>query len=86
MPMSQLAPTTCLGRYASSTMLTAGCLFRSYPAFILTDKALAWMGDVFAANDMDNRARVLGVFHDFLASEVEKRASIGKARLRGKGS
>jgi len=30
---------------------------------------------------MDNRARVLGVIHEFLASEVERKASGGEVPL-----
>ncbi|CAD6587723.1 MAG: Sister chromatid cohesion protein 2 [Tremellales sp. Tagirdzhanova-0007] len=64
MPMSQVAPTTCLG-----------CVFHAYPALILRNETSEWIGDIFAAKDMDNCARVLGVIHGFLASEVERKTS-----------
>ena len=36
---------------------------------------MQWMREVFASIDMDNRARVLGVIHDFLLAEVDKKSA-----------
>ncbi|EIW73035.1 hypothetical protein TREMEDRAFT_59198 [Tremella mesenterica DSM 1558] len=64
LPIPQTAPSICLG-----------CLFHTYPALVLRDEALDWMNQVFSSPDMDNRARLLGVIHDFLSSEVEKKTA-----------
>ena len=42
---------------------------------MLRDEALDWIDEVFKAPDLDNRARLLGVIHDFLSSEVEKKTA-----------
>lgn len=56
------APTICLG-----------ALFRSYPSLLQQPEIVQWMQDTFVSGDMDARARLLGVIHEFLASEVKKR-------------
>ena len=53
-------------------------MFRAYPALIIRDEASEWIGNIFASRDMDNCARVLGVIHGFLTSEVERKASGGE--------
>ncbi|EAL23165.1 hypothetical protein CNBA5100 [Cryptococcus deneoformans B-3501A] len=59
---AQSAPTICLG-----------ALFRSYPSLLQRPEIVQWMQDTFASGDMDARARLLSVIHEFLASEVRKR-------------
>lgn len=63
MPISQQAPTACLG-----------CLFRTYPILVLRDQTMAWMDAVFKSNDLDNHARLLGVIHEFMQNEAKKKA------------
>lgn len=62
MPIPQAAPSFGLGS-----------LFRGYPVLLLREEALEWTNQVFATNDMDNQARILGVIHAFLEAEVEKK-------------
>ncbi|KIR30957.1 cohesin loading factor subunit SCC2 [Cryptococcus deuterogattii LA55] len=62
MHSAQSAPTICLG-----------ALFRSYPSLLQQPEIVQWMQDTFISGDMDARARLLGVIHEFLASEVRKR-------------
>nr|KIR48435.1 cohesin loading factor subunit SCC2 [Cryptococcus bacillisporus CA1280] len=50
-----------------------GALFRSYPSLLRQPEIVQWMQDTFVSGDMDARARLLGVIHEFLASEVRKR-------------
>ncbi|KIR53758.1 cohesin loading factor subunit SCC2 [Cryptococcus gattii Ru294] len=50
-----------------------GALFRSYPSLLQQPEIVRWMQDTFVSGDMDARARILGVIHEFLASEVKKR-------------
>ncbi|WVQ82810.1 hypothetical protein IAT38_004942 [Cryptococcus sp. DSM 104549] len=64
MPASQTAPTICLGS-----------LFRTYPYLLQRSDTTQWMTATFRSNDMDSKARLLGVIYEFLASEVEKRSS-----------
>ncbi|ORY23265.1 hypothetical protein BCR39DRAFT_549569 [Naematelia encephala] len=65
MPISQAAPTVCLGS-----------LFKACPDFILADKTTAWINRVFASNDPDNQARVLTVICEFLHAESDKKAML----------
>ena len=64
MPIPQAAPSICLGS-----------LFRSDPILILRPEAMNWMDTVFATNDMETQAKLLGVMHEFLVSEAEKKAA-----------
>ncbi|KAK8844801.1 hypothetical protein IAR55_006651 [Kwoniella newhampshirensis] len=64
MPTSQTAPIICLGS-----------LFRTYPWLLQRPETTEWMQTTFNSSDTDNQARLLGVIHEFLAAEVEKRAS-----------
>lgn len=63
MPINQTAPSFGLG-----------ALFRAYPRLILQEEALTWTQQVFESNDADNQARILGVIHQFLVTEIEKKA------------
>ncbi|TYJ53043.1 hypothetical protein B9479_006320 [Cryptococcus floricola] len=62
------APTICLG-----------ALFRAYPSLLQLPETTEWMEKTFESNDMDGQCRLLGVLHQFLSSEVKKRASAGVA-------
>ncbi|KAK1920549.1 sister chromatid cohesion C-terminus-domain-containing protein, partial [Papiliotrema laurentii] len=76
MPIPQMAPSLCLGS-----------LFRAYPVLILREEATDWMDGVFASNDTTTQARLLGVIHDFLLSEADKKAGSrdGKQKKKNEG-
>ncbi|WVQ72222.1 hypothetical protein IAR50_001771 [Cryptococcus sp. DSM 104548] len=63
------APTICLG-----------ALFRSYPSLLQRPETTEWMEKTFESNDTEGQCRLLGVLHQFLSSEVKKRANVGTAK------
>ncbi|WVQ94119.1 hypothetical protein IAU59_001197 [Kwoniella sp. CBS 9459] len=69
LPSFQNAATICLG-----------CLFRTYPALLQKSETTTWMQETFSSNNLENQAQLLGVIHEFLASEVQKRAAGVKAK------
>ncbi|KAK4684433.1 cohesin loading factor subunit SCC2, partial [Tremellales sp. Uapishka_1] len=66
LPIPQAAPTVSLG-----------ALFKGHPALILGDRAMKWMDDVFSSQNDEDKARLMGVIHEFLMAEVEKKALAG---------
>ncbi|WWC57550.1 uncharacterized protein I303_100082 [Kwoniella dejecticola CBS 10117] len=68
--------------FQSAATVCVGSLFRTYPFLLQREETNGWMQDTFKSNNEDNRAQLLGVIHEFLASEVEKRANStdGKAK------
>lgn len=73
MPIPQVAPSQCIGS-----------LFRAYPVLILRPEAMQWMEQVFSPsnNDSDTKAKLLGVIHEFLISEADKRNNGERARTK----
>lgn len=83
LPISQMAPILSLGelnvrRWTTTNELTdsAGCLFRAYPDLIALEETGEWMDKVFASNDADSHARLLGVMQDFLDAEARKKEAV----------
>lgn len=67
-----------LSRYSifqNAPSVALGSLFHAYPSLILRDEAVEWMQLVFASNDLESQARLFRVIHEFLESEVERKAS-----------
>ncbi|OCF60187.1 hypothetical protein L486_02867 [Kwoniella mangroviensis CBS 10435] len=66
-----------LPSYQSAATICIGSLFRSYPFLLQREETSEWMSDTFKSQNEDNRAQLLGVIHEFLASEVERRTDKG---------
>nr|XP_019013987.1 uncharacterized protein I206_00064 [Kwoniella pini CBS 10737]OCF52768.1 hypothetical protein I206_00064 [Kwoniella pini CBS 10737] len=64
-----------LPSFQNAATICIGSLFRSYPFLLLREETSEWMQDTFNSNNEDNRAQLLGVIHEFLASEVDKRSA-----------
>ncbi|WVR03096.1 hypothetical protein IAU60_000086 [Kwoniella sp. DSM 27419] len=66
--------------YQNAAIICLGSLFRTYPAMLQRPETTSWMRTTFASNNADNHAQLLGVIHEFLASEAQKRAAGEKAK------
>ncbi|WWC90225.1 uncharacterized protein L201_005158 [Kwoniella dendrophila CBS 6074] len=72
-----------LASFQSAATVCIGSLFRTYPFLLQKDETTGWMQETFKSPNEDNRAQLLGVIHEFLASEVEKRSLGGEKAKKG---
>ncbi|WVW81234.1 hypothetical protein I302_103225 [Kwoniella bestiolae CBS 10118] len=73
-----------LPSFQSAATICIGSLFRSYPFLLQREETTEWMLDTFNSQNEDNRAQLLSVIHEFLASEVERRTEKGANTGKGK--
>ncbi|WRT63186.1 uncharacterized protein IL334_000089 [Kwoniella shivajii] len=69
-----------IASFQNAATICLGSLFRSYPFLLQRKDTTDWMQETFKSPNEDNRAQLLGVIHEFLSSEAEKRASGSKAK------